>query len=102
MSQQPPDRPEGSPNSPEPSHRTGAREIPRYKLVLRTTADTDMMCTVNAIMDLIHLGKHEATHKMWEAHHAGQAMLLVTFRERAEFYVEQFALRGLTLTIEPL
>jgi ATP-dependent Clp protease adapter protein ClpS len=99
VSHQPPDRPEGS---PEPPHRTGAREIPLYRLVLRTTADADMMSTVNAIMELIHLGKHEATHKMWEAHHAGQAMLLVTFRERAEFYVEQFALRGLTLAIEPL
>jgi hypothetical protein len=38
---------------------------------------------------------------MWEAYHWGRSQLLVTVKERAELYVEQFAARGLTLTIEP-
>ena len=97
MSQQPPELPPGPQGSPQ---RSGQREMPLYKLVLRTAADADMMYTVHAIMDLTHLGKHEATHKMWEAHHAGHSVLLVTFKERAEFYVEQFATRGLIVTLE--
>ncbi len=97
MSQQPPELPHGPHGSPQ---KPGQREMPLYKLVLRTASDADMMYTVHAIMDLTHLGKHEATHKMWEAHHAGQSVLLATFKERAEFYVEQFALRGLTVTLE--
>ena len=43
----------------------------------------------------------EATHKMWEAHHCGQSVLLVTYRERAELIVELFAGKGLKVTIEP-
>ena len=101
MSQHPPEPPDGSPSSPEPPRRTGARQIPLYRLVLRTTTDADMMATANAIMDLLHLGKHEATHKMWEAHHHGRSTLLTTYLERAELYVEQFASKGLQTSVEP-
>jgi hypothetical protein len=59
------------------------------------------MLVVHTIMELTHLGRAEATHKMWEAYHWGRSQLLVTVKERAELYVEQFAARGLTLTIEP-
>jgi len=38
---------------------------------------------------------------MWEAHHCGQAQLLVTHKGAAELYVEQFAETGLLVTIEP-
>jgi ATP-dependent Clp protease adapter protein ClpS len=59
------------------------------------------MFTVQTIMDVTRLCRHEATHKMWEAHHYGHSQLLITFKERGEFYVEQFAMRGLKATIEP-
>ena len=77
------------------------RELPRYKLILQSGAVTDLMLVVRTIMELTHLGRAEATHKMWEAYHWGRSQLLVTVKERAELYVEQFAARGLTLTIEP-
>jgi ATP-dependent Clp protease adapter protein ClpS len=51
-------------------------------------------------MELTHFPRAEATHKMWEAHHSGQSVLLVTYRERAEWLVEQFADKGLKVTIE--
>jgi ATP-dependent Clp protease adapter protein ClpS len=38
---------------------------------------------------------------MWEAHHRGRSLVLVTHLERAELFVEQFADRGLPASIEP-
>ena len=38
---------------------------------------------------------------MWEAHHRGRSVLLFTYKERGELYVEQFISRGLHVTIEP-
>ena len=43
----------------------------------------------------------EATHRMWQACHEGRALLLTTYKERAELYVEQFAGKGLKVSIEP-
>ena len=76
-------------------------ELPRYKLILQSGAVTDLMLVVRTIMELTHLCRAEATHKMWEAYHWGRSQLLVTFKERAELYVEQFAARGLSVSIEP-
>ena len=59
------------------------------------------MVVVRTVMELTRFCRDEATHKMWQAHHCGRAILLVTYRERAELYVEQFAERGLTVSLEP-
>lgn len=86
--------------SPEQEPR-GRRELPRYNLVLHGTFH-EMLYAVRTIMELTRYCLAEATHKMWESQHVGRALLLVTYLERAELYVEQFAERGLTVTIEPL
>jgi ATP-dependent Clp protease adapter protein ClpS len=70
-------------------------------VILHSDTNQDLMFVVRTVMELTHLCREEATHKMWEAHHYGQSLLLITYRERAELYVEQFAARGLTVTIEP-
>jgi ATP-dependent Clp protease adapter protein ClpS len=59
------------------------------------------MFVVRTVMELTRFCRAEATHKMWEAHHSGRSVLLVTYRERAELYAEQFANRGLPVAIEP-
>jgi ATP-dependent Clp protease adapter protein ClpS len=69
--------------------------------VLHAGSVTDMMFIIRTVMELTRLCRAEATHKMWETHHWGRSQLLITFKERAELYVEQFAGRGLTVTIEP-
>jgi len=103
MSQHHRDRPGGL---PEPRNTGHAHEqprnsqVPRYKLILHGGAVKDMMFIVRTIMELTRFCLAEATHKMWEAHHFGRSMLLVTHKERAELYAEQFAGRGLTVTIE--
>jgi ATP-dependent Clp protease adaptor protein ClpS len=80
---------------PRPQH------LPRFRLVLLNNVTADMMFVVRTIMELTRFCRAEATHKMWEAHHSGRSLILVTHRERAELYVEQFAGKGLQVTIEP-
>ena len=103
MSMLPPDLPGVPPNSSRahPEAKPRAYTLPPYRVILQNNAAADMMFVVRTIMELTRLCRAEATHKMWEAHHCGRSLLLVTHRERAELYVEQFASKGLTVTIEP-
>jgi ATP-dependent Clp protease adaptor protein ClpS len=105
MSQPNADRPDmprrpshlGNQNCPLPSKRA----IPRYKVILLQNAIDDLMFVVRSVMELTRFPRAEATHKMWEAHHCGRSVLLTTYLERAELYVEQFASKGLSVTLEP-
>lgn len=103
-----PNKPEtpriSSPTSNEvrPQTKPPRRDIPRYKVILLHKAFNDLMFVVRSVMELTRFPRAEATHKMWQAHHLGQSVLLVTYRERAELLVELFAGKGLTVTIEPL
>jgi ATP-dependent Clp protease adapter protein ClpS len=80
---------------------TPPRQLARFRVVLLNDSTQDLMFVVRTVMELTRLCRAEATHKMWQAHHDGRAVLLVTYRERAELYVEQFADRNLPVTIEP-
>jgi len=93
MSQRPPDPRPDAPRS---------RPVPPYRVLLHREADQQLMGVVRAVMDVTHLCREEATHKMWECYHNGQSQLLVTHKERAELYVDQFADHGVTVTIEPV
>jgi ATP-dependent Clp protease adaptor protein ClpS len=78
------------------------RPLPQYKVVLHADNTNELMFVVRNIMELTRFPRAEATHKMWEAHHCGRSVLLRTYRERAELYAEQFASRGLNVSIEPV
>jgi ATP-dependent Clp protease adapter protein ClpS len=97
MSTPPPDRP-ASPRPDAPR----SRPLPPYKVILLHEAGQELMGIVRAVMELTRLCREEATHKMWESYHCGQSQLLVTHKERAELYIDQFATRGVTVTIEPV
>lgn len=86
---------------PQPQTRARPTQLPRYRVILLADAMADLMFVVRTVMELTRLCRAEATHKMWEAHHCGRSLLLTTYKERAELYVEQFASKGLTVTIEP-
>jgi ATP-dependent Clp protease adapter protein ClpS len=75
--------------------------LPPYRVVLPNNPALALMLIVQVVIEITRLCRAEATHKMWEAHHSGRSELLVTHKERAELYVEQFGDRGLTVTIEP-
>lgn len=77
------------------------RPMPRYKVVLHRAADKGLMFVVAVVRELTRFAEAEAMTRMWESHHHGRALVLVTHLERAELFVEQFADRGLTASIEP-
>ena len=88
------------PRRPRPQSQPSRRELPRCRLILHSSPVNDMMFIVRTIMEVTRFCLAEATHKMWEAHHCGRSVLFTTYRERAELFVEQFASRGLKVTIE--
>jgi ATP-dependent Clp protease adapter protein ClpS len=73
----------------------------RFKVVLHKTADKDLMFIARVVMEITRFGTAEAEFRMWEAHHRGRSLVVVTHLERAELFVEQFADRGLSASIEP-
>lgn len=72
----------------------------QYHLILHRPTDVPLPGVVRAVRELTHFAEAEATARMWDAHHAGRAVVLATHLERAELYVEQFAARGLRVTLE--
>jgi ATP-dependent Clp protease adaptor protein ClpS len=97
MSSRPPDFPPAPrPDAPR------SQPLPPYRVVLTHGTGQELMGIVRAVMDVTHLCREEATHKMWESYHRGRSQLLVTHKERAELYIDQFADHGITVTIEPV
>lgn len=88
--------PEPGRPAPEPLWRT----LPRYKVLLLHDTRKDLPSIVRAVMELTRLCKDEATLKMWEAYHNGRSVLLRTYRERAELFVELFTEKGLKVALE--
>jgi len=103
MTQFHPERPE-VPRLPDQARsidKSQTRQMPRYKVILHRDPGNDLMFVVRIVMELIRFPRAEATHKMWEAQHRGFSVLLQTYFERAELYVEQFGSRNLKVTLEP-
>ena len=96
-----PRNPIALPHQPRPQERPQRLRLPPFKVILHHDCGLDLMFIIRAVMEITRFCRAEATHKMWEAHHCGRSVLLTTFRERAELYVEQFATKGLTVSIEP-
>ncbi len=80
---------------------TNTQFIPPYRVILHNDDVNDMVHVVEVILKLTPLTREDAIKKMLEAHYTGCSLLLVTHRERAELYVEQFKSCRLTVTIEP-
>jgi len=100
MYEYPADQPPSSKNPQRAAAPARRRELPRCRLVLHHDHSLELMFVVRTVMELTRFCRAEATHKMWEAHHCGQSVLLITYRERAELIAELFAARGLNVTVE--
>jgi len=79
--------------------RTG--QLPPYRVLLHNDDVNTFEHVTRSIMRLTSLNLEEAMRRTLEAHEHGVSLLLVTHRERAELYVEQFTSLGLTVTCEP-
>lgn len=85
----------GKPKTPPP------KQLPPWKVLLHNDDKNTVHFVVQAIVDLTPLNIQDAIARMKEAHTTGVALLLVTHKERAELYKDQFESKGLTVTIEP-
>ncbi len=75
--------------------------LPPFRVLLHNDDVNDVEHVVRSITELTPLKKEEAVTRTVEAHKTGVALLLVTHRERAELYREQFGTKNLSVTIEP-
>lgn len=97
------DRPGPPDFGPIHSFDSGRESLPlrRFKVVVHRTTGQDLMFVARVVMELTRLANAEAEHRMWQVHYIGHALVLITHLERAELYAEQFADRGLAVSIEP-
>lgn len=82
---------------PSPPQR---KNLPPYRVLLHNDSVSDMGEVVDTICDLTPLKRQDAVTRMLEAHNTGVALLLVTHKERAELYREQFHSKRLKVSIE--
>ena len=74
--------------------------LPPWKVLLHNDDKNEMLFVVETIISLTPLNEQDAKQRTIEAHETGVALLLTTHKERAELYKDQFASKGLTVTIE--
>ena len=77
------------------------KKLPPYRVLLHNDDVNTFEHVIKSILKLTTLTPHDAVLRTIEAHETGVALLLVTHRERAELYTEQFATFKVTTTTEP-
>ena len=75
--------------------------LPPWKVLLHNDDKNTFDFVIDTIVELTPLNKQDAENRMREANDTGLTLLLVTHKERAELYKDQFESKGLTVTIEP-
>ena len=75
--------------------------MPPWKVLLHNDDENSFDHVILTIIDLTPLNEKDAVLRALEANETGVALLLVTHKERAELYQEQFQSKSLTVTIEP-
>jgi ATP-dependent Clp protease adaptor protein ClpS len=76
-------------------------QLPPFRVLLHNDDVNTFEHVIQSILKLTSLTLEEAIERTIEAHENGLALLLITHRERAELYADQFATVQLTVTIEP-
>jgi ATP-dependent Clp protease adaptor protein ClpS len=84
---------------PAPSKREPG-QLPPFKVLLHNDDVNTHEHVLRAILGLTTLREEDAVQRIREAEATGVALLLVTHKERAELYQEQFTSLSLTVTIE--
>lgn len=84
-----------------PATHERVQQLPPYKVILHNDDVNSIDHVITCILKLTPLSMKQAIERTFEAHETGQSVLLITHKERAELYVEQFATFQLTVTAEP-
>jgi len=77
------------------------QQLPPFRVLLHNDDVNTFDHVVLSILKLTQLSPEDALERTVEAHLNDVSLLLVTHKERAELYVEQFASVALTVTCEP-
>ncbi len=75
--------------------------LPPWKVLLHNDDHNAVDFVIVTIVELTTLNEQAALQRTLEAHRTGVALLVVTHKERAELYKDQFTSKGLTVSIEP-
>jgi ATP-dependent Clp protease adaptor protein ClpS len=75
--------------------------LPPWKVLLHHDDKNSFEFVILSIVELTPLNEDDAIQRTNEAHRTGVALLLVTHKERAELYKDQFRSKGLIVSIEP-
>ncbi len=86
---------------PEVDVKRETHQLPPYRVLLHNDDVNTFEHVIRSIIRITPLEPEQAAERALEAHEKGISLLLVTHRERAELYVEQFASLSLTVTCEP-
>jgi ATP-dependent Clp protease adapter protein ClpS len=81
--------------------KTPPEMLPPYKVLLHNDDKNSFEFVIVTVVELTPLNEDAAIQRTKEAHETGVALLVVTHKERAELYQEQFTSKGLVVTIEP-
>jgi len=81
--------------------RKPPQPLPPWKVLLHNDDKNEFPFVIKTIVELTPLNEQDAIVRTREANDTGVALLLTTHKERAELYQEQFASKGLIVTIEP-
>ena len=90
--------------TPDVQERTELRPhlLPPWRVMLHNDDHNSMDHVAMALLATVpSLTPEQAVQIMFEAHSSGVALVIVTPKERAEFYSERLREFGLTSTIEP-
>lgn len=85
------------PRPKKPPHK----QLPPYKVLLHNDSKNTFEHVILTLIELTPLDVNRATQVTFEADKTGVALVLVTHKERAELYVDQFRSKSLTVTVEP-
>ena len=102
---EPPEPPKAKPkekSKPQAADKKKPTEpLPPWRVLLHNDDKNTFEHVTGTIVELTPLKEQEAKVRVVEAHKTGVSLLLVTHKERAELYQEQFKSKSLIVTIEP-
>ena len=76
--------------------------LPLFRVLLHNDDKNTPQFVVSSIVELTPLNHKQADQAVREVEASGVGLLLVTHKERAELYQDQFQSKSLTVTIEPV
>ena len=79
----------------------GPQQLPPWKVLLHNDDKNTFEHVILSLIELTPLEPHKALQVTLEADKTGVALVLVTHKERAELYQDQFKSKSLVVTIEP-